>query len=383
MRTRMLAVGSVVWLLACSDGTLTPIRNAGPARPLSPSFTTAAPGCTAVPTVVATSETQLIDALGNAAPGAVIGIDGLIPVTADLFVTTPNLTLTCVTPGSGIFAQAGGTVFTLLAVFADGFTVDGLVLDGTNSSDLFYAEAVADVHFTRNSVRCSPALNGGGCAFFHATPNAVVSGNEFRSNGSFTGVHLQAGIDGARIEDNTISTTSAGWDVPTFGGLRVRDGANVVIARNTVQGPWQNSAAFVDLDASIIQENSFDGAVVYGIRAPSGISFRPVSMTNNVIRDNRISGAGRAGIFLNSACNNRLLGNTLEGNAGDVGVLFDVQTGSNLFAGDKHFVVDNGGALDCDGDGSGDPNRITGLGVTRREEHGTPPPAATSTGRLH
>ncbi|MGH7529513.1 MAG: right-handed parallel beta-helix repeat-containing protein [Gemmatimonadales bacterium] len=318
------------------------------------------------------------DALATAAPGAVIAIEGLIGIAADMTARTPHVTLTCATPGSGLFAQGGAGVIVLLRVAANGITVDRLVLDGSNADDVFFADEVADVRFTNNSVLCSPALHAGSCGFFHATPNALVSGNQFRSSGSFTGVHLQAGIDGTRIEDNTITTTAAGHDVPSFGGLRVRDGANVVIARNTVQGPWQNSAAFADLDASIIEQNTFDGAVVYGIRAASGTSSRPIAMTDNVFRNNRISGAGRAGIFLTSACSNLLGGNELQGNAADVGLVFDTATGANVFAGNLNLVVDNGGALDCDGDGTGDPNILTGPGLARQGGDGAPPPDSLS-----
>jgi hypothetical protein len=275
-------------------------------------------------------------------------------------------------------------VFTLLTVAASGVTVDRLFLDGTNAFDSFFAGDVAGVRFTNNKVLCSPALNGGTCGFFSATRNARVIGNEFRSTGSFSGLHLQGGIDGTRIEYNTIVTTTAGADVPIFGGLRVRDGANVVIAGNTVQGPWANSAALVDLTASTIEQNDFEGAVMYGILAPAGTSFRPVAMTDNVIRTNRIVGAGSAGIALDSACRNQLFGNRLGGNAGDVGLVFDEQTGANAFAGNRDLAVDNGGALDCDGDGSGDPNVLTGVGLARRGEPGArPSDESRAWGRLH
>jgi hypothetical protein len=330
-----------------------------------------------------TTEGELLDALATGEPGAVIGIDGLIVVTADVYVTTPNVTLTCVTPGSGLAAEPGGAVLTVLTAVANAVTVDRLFLDATNATDPFIADGVSDVRFTTNRVVCGPFLIGGGCALFNATPNAVITGNEFRSNGSFSGLHLQAGVDNSRIEDNTITTTVAGADVPIFGGLRIRDGVNVVIARNRVRGPWANSAALVNLTASIVEQNDFDGSVAYGILAPAGSFPGPVAMTDNVMRSNRISGAGSAGIFLNWACGNQLSGNNLGGNAADVGLVFAAQTGANTFAGNQNLVVDNGGELDCTGDGAGDANVITGLGRARKGEQRTPPgDAPGAAGRL-
>jgi len=373
MRTGILAgAGIAAWLLlACSDPTMIPTRES-----FSVENQTA---CPAARNVIVTTESQLIDALATAEAGAVIGIDGLIPITADVIVTTPNITLTCATPGSGLFAQAGAEVIELVTAAANGVTVDRLLLDGSNARDPFFADGVVDVRITNNSVLCGAALNLGSCGFLNATPDAIVRGNQFRSTGSFSGLHLQAGIDGARVEDNTVTTTTAGRDAPSFGGLRIRDGANVVIARNTVRGPWRNSGGFADLDASIIEQNVFEGAVVYGILARSGLSLRSISMTGNLVLGNRISGAGSAGIFLTSACRNQLAGNLLAGNAADVGLVFDAATGANAFAGNQSLVVDNGGALDCDGDGIGDPNIITGPGLARRGGHGPPPPDTTGT----
>ena len=364
MNARMATgAGIAVCLLACTESP----------APTVPSFSAIQATCPATPNVVVTTEGQLLDALATAQPGAVIGIDGLIMVTADVHVTTPNVTLTCVTAGSGLAAEPGGTVLTVLTAEANAVTVDRLFLDATNAVDPFIADGGSGVRFTTNSVVCGPALLGGGCALFNATPNAVISGNDFRSNGSFSGLHLQAGVDNSRIEDNTITTTVAGADVPIFGGLRIRDGVNVVVARNTVRGPWANSAALVNLAASILEQNDFDGSVAYGILAPAGSFSGPVAMTDNVIRGNRISGAGSAGIFLNRACGSQLFGNDLEGNAADVGLVFAAQTGANTFAGNQNLVFDNGGELDCNGDGAGDPNVITGIGLVRKGEQRTPP----------
>ena len=211
----------------------------------------------------------------------------------------------------------------------------------------------------------------------------VVADNSFTAAGSGSGIHLQLGTDGSRIERNTIAATAPSAVQP-FGAIRVRDGANVVVAHNTVRGPWANSLALADLASSSIEHNDLAGAAAFGILARSGVSFRPISMTDDVFRNNQISGAGSAGIFLTSACRNQLFGNNLQGNADDIGAVFDVPTGANIMVGNKNVVIDNG-SFDCDGDGIADPNTIGGPG---RVEHGVafgrPPddPGASASGKL-
>ncbi len=377
----LVAAGTAVWLAACSDRTLAPRANA---PGVGPSFAAAGPqACPATADFVVTTEGELVAALAAASPGATIALDGMIGLTADLIVTKPIITLTCATPGSGVFAQAGGSVVELLTVAADSVNVDRLVLDGSNAGDPYVASGVSRPHLTNNTVLCSPASNGGSCGFFSGTPLAVVSGNQFRSAGSFTGLHMQLGIDGTRIENNTVTTTAPSTGA-VFGGLRIRDGANVVISGNTVRGPWVSSMALVDLASSSIEHNDLAGAATFGIRARSGGSFRPISMTDDVFRNNQISGAGSAGIFLTSACRNQLFGNNLQGNAGDVGAVFDVPTGANIMVGNKNVVIDNG-SFDCDGDGIADPNTIGGPGKVK---HGVAfgqaldDPGASASGKL-
>ena len=337
--------------------------------------------CPAAPDFVVTTEGELFAALAAASPGATIALDGMIGLTAEPNVTTPNVTLTCANPGSGLFAQAGGSVLELLTVSASSVAVDRLVLDGSNASDPYFALDVDGVRLTHSTVICSP---GGSCALFSGTPHAVVSDNQFRSTGSVTGLHMQAGIDGTRIENNTVTTTAPSDGPPHFGGLRVRDGANVVIRGNTVRGPWANSLALSDLASSSIEHNDLAGAAAFGILARSGVSFRPISMTDDVFRNNQISGAGSAGIFLTSACRNQLFGNNLQGNADDVGTVFDVPTGANVMVGNSNVVIDNGN-FDCDADGIADPNTIGGPG---RVKHGVAfgrspeDPGASAIGKL-
>ncbi len=554
---RLAATLAIAGLAGCSE----PIQ---PARPTQLSYAfVAPPACATSPTVVVSDEAGLTAALSGAHAGDVVAINGMIAVTSDVTINS-SITLACATPGSGLVVAAGATVSSLVRVLASFATVDGLILDGSGAGDPYLAlndpgdidgdgvtGNATDVRLTNNLVTCS----SGDCAFFFATTNAVVSGNEFQSAGSFTGLQMQGGIDGSRIEHNAIvaSAPSTGanfggirvrdgsnvvvadnvvrgpWahaiaarnltggsivanrlepaaspaavlllsvdgvtvdgnmlfgdgasvealevdDSPgvilshnaiagpwvdafvllnttdaqvtdndvtcgsdecffasaapgmlvagnrftsggsgsgvhlqtdmdgvriennaiiatapsgnvDFGGIRVRDGANVVISGNVIRGPWQNGLALADLAASRVEQNEMDGALRYGIRARSGVSFLPISMIHNAIRANRVTGAGAAGIFLTSACRNELVGNNVQNSSGDAGVIFDAATGANIFIGNGGAVIDNG-SFDCSGDGVPDPNIIGGPGRVLRGAPFTPPPNAGgggSAGRL-
>src|SRR5207249_7226303 len=110
-----------------------------------------------------------------------------------------------------------------------GVAVDGLVLDASAASvdgEAYFAGdffgpglPVPNVRFSHNTVTCSP----GGCTLLAGTSGAVISNNTFTSVGSFTGVHVQLGVDNldsVRIEGNTIVATARSSDF-RFGGIRV------------------------------------------------------------------------------------------------------------------------------------------------------------------
>src|SRR5438034_2971033 len=110
-----------------SDVCSSDLAVSGPAScPTPPS-----PSDTLASYVTVTDEASLVAAVGSAKPFEVIALNGFFPVSADVVITTPLVTLTCATPGSGIFAPQGSTVVFLLVVHAFGVTVDRLVLDGT------------------------------------------------------------------------------------------------------------------------------------------------------------------------------------------------------------------------------------------------------------
>ncbi len=195
----------------------------------------------------------------------------------------------------------------------------------------------------------------------------MVSDNTFQALGPFTGIQLQTNgavgeirIDGVRVERNTLVTTA-----PSTGGrqgaIRPFDAANAVIADNTAIGPWRAGVSATRLANSRVSGNTIQGARLFGIQtSPQAV----LPALNNVFSNNRVSGAGMAGVFVRLACGNVFVGNNLQANAGLPGLVFDATTGANTYAGDRTVVVDNG-AFDCNGDGVNDPNIISGPGMAR------------------
>jgi len=340
--------------------------NNGPATSRAPAFAVSgAPACPTGANFIVTDEASLRAALSAASPGNVIALNGFFAVTADVAITTPSVTLTCATPGSGIFAPPGFSGLWLLQVLAGGVTVDRLVLEGGHAPEGPYVAGTdgtlgffADTaRLTNNRVTCGSP--NGECAFFVGTREAVVVDNRFESAGSSTGIHLQSGIDGSRVERNTVVASAPSTSF-ALGGIRVRDGGDVVVADNDVTGPWSNSIATTNLVGSRFENNRLQGAVVNGIRFNVG----PPLMIGNAFRNNQVTGAGSAGIFAQWACSNTFLGNNLEGNGRLPSAIFDATTGANVLVlvGAKNLVIDNGGSFDCNGDGVGDPNIIAGPG---------------------
>ncbi len=352
MRTPTLpaTLAAAILLSACRESAT------DPATPVRASLTIDAPAaCPAAPTFVVSDEVSLLAALGAAQAGDVIALDGFFPVGADVNITTEGLRLTCATPGSGLFVQSGSVVFVLVNVVANSVTIDHLVLDAgslfTDPVDIL----AEDVQFLHNAVRC-----GALCLIAAVAPRVVVADNYFEAAGAVTGVHLQAGVDGARIERNMIVATAPSG-VVIFGGIRARDGRNVLVTDNVVQGPWSNSIAPANLTHSQFAGNRLEDPRFNGIQF-TGAQL----LIENVFRDNTVTGADSAGMLVRSACRNTFVNNDLNGNGGNFGALFAVTTGANILVSplsSTNEVIDNGGAFDCNGDGVGDPNIITGPGV--------------------
>src|SRR3989442_6674478 len=105
-------------LAACQDRSVVPT----PGRPASAAAAPAAGRTTA--TVTVSDEAGLRSAIATAAPGAVIAIQGMIGLTQDDTIRTAGVTVTCATPGSGLFAVVGSGVQDLLIAAAKRDVVD-------------------------------------------------------------------------------------------------------------------------------------------------------------------------------------------------------------------------------------------------------------------
>ena len=365
------------------DGSLQTRLTSNPAFDADPAWAiavttgpAASPGpCPAAPTRTVSDEAGFRNAIVTAVPGAVIAIQGMIGLTQDDTIRTVGVTITCATPGSGLFAVAGGGAQDMLTVDARKVTVDHLVLDAGQAAEGPYLSendgvtAFAEsTTFTNNIVTCPP---NGVCALVAGGIGAVVSDNRFQALGPFTGIQLQTNgadgeirIDGARVERNTLVATAPATG-PRQGAIRPFDVVNLVIADNTAIGPWRAGVSATRLASSRVSGNTFQGAFQYGIETSNlSPALDPGRVTSTLFSGNRIGEAGLAGVFAHLACSNAFIGNDLEATPGNVGLLFDVASGANTYAGDRSVVVDNG-AFDCNGDGTNDPNIMSGPGMPR------------------
>jgi hypothetical protein len=360
-----------------------------------PSFAAAGPSgtCPANPTVIVSDDTLLRAALRAARPGDVIAVNGTIEVTRDDSITVDNVTLTCATPGSGLvaasFDSTGSQVADMITVTARGVVVENLVLDGFNASDspVFAvndgATALAqDVRFSGNNIKCA---RFGSCVFIAGGTGAVVSDNQIEATDALTGIHIQANgpdptvpvfpirVDGARVERNSIVALTPSFG-RRFGAIRPFDANNFRIANNVISGPWRNGISPARFGSSEVLANQITGVVMDGILTSSfGGQFVGL-VARNLFSGNQVSGAGRSGVFAHRACANQFTNNDLRGNAASLGMVLDDTTGGNVVAGvENDGVVDNG-TFDCDGDGTIDPNVITGSVV----HHQPMPPDTTS-----
>ncbi len=319
--------------------------------------------CPASATFTVSDDAGLRAALAAARPGDVIAVSGMIGITADDTIATDRVTLTCATPGSGLFAVGTDVVGDLVTVPARQVTIDGLVLDASGAFDaaiLAFNDGLTgfaeDDQFTNNTITCGPESL---CIFVSGGPRTLIANNQATAFGAISGLHLQAGVDGMRILGNTVVAATPSGSF-AFGGIRVRDGSGLTVTGNTVLGPWRNSVAPTNLATSRFAFNRFEGASAFGIRMSTNGG--GTLMTDDVFQNNEVTSAGLAGVLATLTCRNAFVWNTLQGTGGGIGIFFDVTTGANVFVGNQTVIADNG-AFDCNDDGLNDPNIITGTAL--------------------
>jgi len=229
-----------------------------------------------------------------------------------------------------------------------------------------------DVTLADNAMSCGTNT----CAFFIGTPRAVIARNRIAAAASISGIHVQRLIgstgaivptDGTRVEQNYVTTSGSSTNA-LFGGIRLRDGSDIVAVDNIVTGPWMNSMSLTAMAGGEITRNQLRGAVQEGIAFGLNAGAVAISLDGLAIRNNRVTEAGIAGLGVRLTCRSVFVGNNLSGNANDQGAVFFPATGANTFVGNGTIVFNNGD-LDCDGDGIPDPNVISGA---TRLEHGLP-----------
>jgi hypothetical protein len=326
---------------------------------------------------VVTDADGLFQAMEAAQEGDVIAVDGVISTTFGAYTYVNGITLTCATPGSGIVAAPDWNrdFAFMLRIFSHEVTITNLFLDaGATPRGPLYAQYNGGpryaryLTFTGNTVVCG----AGECIFLVGVLGSYVADNTFESAGGLSGIHVQGG--GARLPDGSSSyptdgtqvirnvVTSTAPSLPSgFGGIRVRDGGNLVVSQNVVTGPWFNSLSPSDLWESTFEGNTLEGAQAFGIRVSSN-PFTEVSTSISKFRFNRVSGSGGAGAFVARACGNVFMANVFRDVGEGVSVVFKELTGWNLFVGNHNTVVDEG-SFDCNDDGTLDPNVVTGPGL--------------------
>lgn len=374
--TQSIPMLAIVVFSACRDPSTAPAASGESSRPLADAAAAAtAIRCPASPTYTVSNEAGLRAALAAARPGAVIAIRGMIGLSSNVLITTPKVTLSCATRGSGLYALSTAVdVLVVVDVGGDGVIVDGLALDARGTNPLapgnliggpFFVgdfngpgETVSNVVFSNNVVSCGP----GNCAAFVGASGARILNNTFnQSFATYTGIHIQTGIDSirnVRVQGNIINTTAQGT-VDNFGGIRVAVATNVVVADNVITGPWVNSISIMSISHSLVTGNRVTGAAFDGIRLGNRGAAPNNAVNGNLILGNRATASGEAGLAVNMSCGNLFVGNQLHGNAGGVGAIFSIHSGANSFIGDGTIVIDDG-QFDCNGDGTIDPNLIIG-----------------------
>ena len=347
-------------LAACADQPTTPS-----ARAAGPSLAVAS-ACAASPTAVVGSEAELRAAVAAAQPGDVIAITGMIPLAAPVALPTPGITVTCAEPGAGlelVYKFLG----ILLAVEAKDVTISGLVLDaeygyaaitGFNSAN----QDFSGIRVVGNTIGCGYTT----CVFFVGTTGTQITDNHFEGDSTNTGIQFQAPfrtpegvpinpVDGAVISRNVMETERS-YPSSVYGAIRVRDGSDVTITHNQIGYGWSSGIVLTNVFDSRVEQNRIEGPLRYGIGVAEIVAL-PVTLRGTSFTGNQVSHAGTWAFSLARACDNVFTGNNVQHNAR--GALFLPSTGGNVWRGNPG-VVQDAGSFDCDGDGSVDPNQVSG-----------------------
>jgi hypothetical protein len=324
---------------------------------------TASGACVANPTVVVSDEASLDNATETAQPGAIIAIQGTIALHLGLFTETPDVTFTCATPGSGLSLAVDADDDVLIYPFGDRDVIQGLALDASGGLYALYTENTDGQRAQFNNITC-----GDTCGFWVGTTNATISDNVvIQPHAGTSGLHFQGmydatgalirGIDGTRIERNTITATTP-TALPPFGAIRPRDGTGITVADNVISGPWSNGISLVSISASSLTKNVVTGPARFGFVVNIAGAKDLTRASGNALTANRVTDAGTAGFSLDDACFNVFHGNPSLGST-PVAFILGETTGGNTVAGTAGASIDHG-AADCDGDGQIDPNTVSG-----------------------
>lgn len=362
MRNRSRAASLVLAaaaLAACADQPTTPAaRAAGPRL-------SAAGACAASPTTVVGTEAALRAAAAAAQPGDVIAVSGSIPLAASVVLATPGITLTCAEPGAGL-ELADGNLGVLLELEAGHITVSGLELDAEYAFGAILAfnfdQHLSGIRITGNHVECGYTV----CVLLVGTRGAQVTDNHFSGDSTNTGIQFQAPgrtadgtpihpVDDVVISRNVIETADS-YPSGIYGAIRVRDGSNATITHNEIRAGWTNGIALTNVYDSRVDQNRIDGALYYGITTVEIVS-RPIMLSGVSFTGNQVTSSGRSAVWAGRACDNVFTGNNVQNDGR--GAVFLASTGGNVWRGNPGEVEDRG-SFDCDGDGSVDPNLVTG-----------------------
>lgn len=347
-------------------------------------------GCLSAPDFIVGDEGALLAALAVAPPGTSVALEGMIDLQSQVTIFIPGLTLGCATPGAGLRLAAGASSPELLEVAAPDVTVRGLVLDGTMTTEATLAAWPLDMRLgptarlslLENEVICGAAI----CVWLVGTPQPLVVGNTLHGMSTGGGLQIQPITDyapdgslvtyrpdGARVEGNEIIQVGEAPPSPVLAGIRVYSSHGAVVTGNTIKGAWLRGIAPTDVTGGLFAGNRIEGVleqgIVTSINNPPGAFF-----TDNVIRENRILGAGAGGILLQMGCGNTVASNAVSG-AG-VDVTLAPSTGNTTV---KHAgtVVDQG-YMDCDGDRLADFNAVNGRTTLETHREEIPAKAATA-----